>query len=223
MEGRSNVTRLGPPQMPLAETLPIERLDEAVTLLRAGEVVAFPTDTVYGIAAMPGDGAAVRRLFLAKRRPPEKAIPILIADLADLLKVAANVSPPARRLVEKHWPGPLTVVFRRSPAFRSVSDPDNETVAVRVPAYEPARELIRRAGGALAVTSANVSGRPAAQTADEVVKQIGRRIPLVLDGGPAPGGTESSVVDCSRDRPVLLREGALSRAVLERAALMKLF
>ena len=209
--------------MPLAQVLPIDRLDEAVTLLRAGEIVAFPTDTVYGLGAMPGDAAAVRRLFIAKRRPPEKAIPILIADLDDLLKVAANVSLPARRLVERHWPGPLTVVFRRSGAFRSAADPENETVAVRVPAYDPARELIRRAGGALAVTSANVSGRPAVGTADEVLKQIGRRVPLVLDGGPTPGGTESSVVDCSRDRPRLLREGALSKSILERAALMKIF
>ena len=209
--------------MPLAQLLSIDQLDEAVALLRAGEIVAFPTDTVYGLGAMPGDAAAVRRLFMAKRRPPEKAIPILIADLADLSKVAANVSPPARRLVEKLWPGPLTVVFRRAPSFRGAGDGDSDTVAVRIPDYEPARELIRRAGGALAVTSANVSGKPAATTATEVLAQIGRRIPAVVDGGPTPGGVESSVVDCSRDRPRLLREAALGRAALERVALVKIF
>jgi L-threonylcarbamoyladenylate synthase len=208
--------------VPLATRLSLDQLDAAVALLRAGEVVAFPTDTVYGLAAMPGDARAVRRLFAAKRRPPEKAIPILLADLADLGKVAANVSPPARRLVEKLWPGPLTVVFRQAPSFKSAAGSENDTVAVRIPDYEPARELIRRAGGALAVTSANISAKPAARTADEVLDQIGRRIPAVIDGGPTLGGTESSVVDCSRDRPVLLREGALSRAALERAALMKI-
>ena len=209
--------------MSLARRLSVEHLDAAVALLRAGEVVAFPTDTVYGLAAMPGDERAVRRLFTAKRRPPEKAIPILIADVEDLLKVAANVSPPARRLVEKLWPGPLTVVFRQAPSFRGASGSENDTVAVRIPDYEPARELIRRAGGALAVTSANISGKPAARTAEEVLAQIGRRIPAVVDGGPTPGGTESSVVDCSRDRPVLLREAALSRSALERAALTRIF
>ena len=207
--------------MPAARVLPIDQLDEAIALLRLGEVVAFPTDTVYGVGVLPGDAAAVRRLFVAKKRPPEKAIPILLADASDLLRVAANVSPPARRLVQRFWPGPLTLVVRRSPAFRSVADPEDETVAVRVPAYEPAQALIRRAGGALAVTSANISGRPPARTAAEVMQQLGRRIPLVLDGGPAPGGTESSIVDCSHDRPRLLREGALARAELERVALVR--
>ena len=201
--------------------LPVDELEEAVALLRMGEVVAFPTDTVYGIGALPGDAAAVRKLFAVKQRPPEKAIPILLADAADLMKVAANVSPPARRLVEKLWPGPLTLVVRRSPAFRSAADPDADTVAVRVPDYVPAQALIRRAGGALAVTSANLSGSPAATTAAEVVKQLGRRLPLVLDGGPTPGGTESSVVDCSHDQPRLLREAALSRAQLEKVALTR--
>jgi L-threonylcarbamoyladenylate synthase len=94
---------------------------------------------------------------------------------------------------------------------------------VRVPALDAARDLIRRAGGVLAVTSANVSGQPAVATAAEVMQQIGRRIPAIVDGGPAPGGRESSVVDCSRDRPKLLREGALPRADLERAALVRIF
>lgn len=205
-----------------AQVLPIEDLEEALVLLRLGDVIAFPTDTVYGLGALPGDASAVRKLFAAKQRPAEKAIPILLADPGDLLKVAANISPPARRLFERYWPGPLTLVVRRSPAFRGATDPEeNETVAVRVPAYEPARELIRRAGGALAVTSANTSGQPAATTAAAVLKQLGRRIPLVLDGGPAAGGAESSIVDCSRDRPRLLREAALSRAELEKTALVR--
>lgn len=197
-------------------------LDEAVALLRMGGIVAFPTDTVYGLGALPGDAGAVRKLFTAKKRPAEKAIPILLADAADLLKVASNVSPAARNLVEALWPGPLTLVLRRSPAFQSAADPQDDTVAVRVPASESARELIRRAGGALAVTSANLSEQPAARTAEEVLRQLGRRIPLVMDGGPVPGGVSSSIVDCSRNRPLLLRAGALSRKVLEQAALTRI-
>jgi len=198
-------------------------LDEAVALLRAGEIVAFPTDTVYGLGALPGDAAAVRKLFVAKKRPSEKAVPLLLADAADLLKVAANISAPARRLTEKFWPGPLTVVFRRAPAFQSAADPDADSVAVRVPAYEPARELIRRAGGVLAVTSANISGAGAVCTAAEVQAQLGRRIPLILDGGATPGGIESSIVDCTRDRPRLLREGALTLGQLERVSRSRIF
>lgn len=206
-----------------ARIVPVDQLDEALALLREGEVVAFPTDTVYGLGAMPGDAAAVRRLFIAKQRPPEKAIPLLIADIADLPKVAANVSPPARRLVEHFWPGPLTLILRRAPGFRDAADPDAETIAVRLPDYAPARELIRRAGGALAVTSANTSGAGAVRTAGEVAKQIGRRIPLILDGGPTPGGAESSIVDCSSDRPRLLRQAALSRSELEAVAKVRIF
>jgi|SRR5215203_2675058 len=209
--------------MPLAARLSLDQIDQAVALLRSGEVIAFPTDTVYGLGALPGNAAAVRRLFKVKRRPAEKAIPILIAEIDDLPKVAANVSPAARRLIERHWPGPLTVVFRRAPSFREAADPDTTTVAVRVPALEAARALIRGAGGALAVTSANVSGKPAATTVDDVLLQIGRSIPAIVDGGDTPGGVESSIVDCSRDRPRLLREGALSRAVLERTALQRVF
>lgn len=207
--------------MSAARVLPVDQLDEAVALLREGQVVVFPTDTVYGIGALPGDPAAVRRLFIAKQRPPEKAIPILVADLDSVLKVAANLSPPARRLAETFWPGPLTIVFRRSPAFRSAADPDDDTVAVRVPAHDAARELIRRCGGALAVTSANISGEPPALTADEAADQLGARVPLILDGGQTPGGVASSIVDCSRDRPRMIRDGALTRAQLERAGLFR--
>jgi L-threonylcarbamoyladenylate synthase len=209
--------------VPSAKILTSEQLDEAIAYLLSGEIVGFPTDTVYGLGALPGDAQAVKRLFVAKRRPPEKAIPILLADPSDLLKVAANISTPAHRLIDAFWPGPLTIVFRRAPSFRDAADPDAGTVAVRVPALDLARDLIRGAGGALAVTSANLSGRPAACTADEVMKQVGRRIPALVDGGPTPGGTESSVIDCSRDRPSLLREGALPRATLERAALTRIF
>lgn len=207
--------------MPLAAIVSADQIDAAVSVLQAGGIVVFPTDTVYGVGALPGREGAVRKVFRAKRRPAEKALPILIADEADLARVAAAVPAPARRMAEAFWPGPLTLVLRRAPGFRSSGLAEDDTVAVRIPAHEAARALIRAAGGALAVTSANLSGQPSPATAQEAAAQIGRGVDLILDGGPCPGGVESSVVDCSRLPPRLLREAALSRAQLTRAALAR--
>ena len=204
--------------MPPAPILPADQLDAAVEVLRGGGIVVFPTDTVYGVGALPGNDRAVRKIFRAKRRPPEKALPVLIADEADLARVAAAVPPAARRLAQAFWPGPLTIVLRRAPGFRGAGLADDDTVGVRMPDLDAARALIRAAGGALAVTSANLSGKPSPRTAQEAAAQIGRGVDLILDGGPCPGGVESSVVDCSRSPYRLLREGALSRDQLTRAA-----
>lgn len=208
--------------MPQAPLVPADQIEAAVAKLRAGGIVVFPTDTVYGVGALPGDARAVARVFRAKRRPPEKALPVLIADADDLVKVAAAVPAAARRLAAAFWPGPLTLVLRRAPGFRGAGSAEDETVGVRIPNLEPARALIRAAGGALAVTSANLSGQPSPRTAQEAAAQIGRAVDLILDGGPCPGGVESSVVDCSRSPLRLLREGALSRDQLRRAALVRI-
>ncbi len=208
--------------MPSAPIVPSDQIDAAVAVLRAGGIVVFPTDTVYGVGALPGDERAVAKIFRAKQRPPEKALPVLVADENDLMRVAAAVSAPARRLARAFWPGGLTLVLRRAPGFRGAGLADDETVGVRIPDHEVARALIRAAGGALAVTSANLSGQPSPRTAQEAAAQIGRGVDLVLDGGPCPGGVESSVVDCSRTPPRLLREGALTREQLTRAALTRL-
>ena len=208
--------------MPLAPTVPVEQLDTAVAALRAGGVVVIPTDTVYGLAAMPGDARAVRRLFRAKRREPEPGLPVLIADQADLARVAAAVPAPARRLAEAFWPGPLTLVLRRAPAFRGAALAEDEMVAVRIPAHEALRDLIRAAGGALLVAGANVAGRPGVRTTAEASAQVGRAVDLIVEGGPCAGGGESSIVDCSRMPLRLLREGAVSRGQIMRAALTRI-
>lgn len=208
--------------MPIARTVLADQIDEAAAVLRAGGIVVFPTDTVYGVGALPGNERAVRKIFRAKRRPPEKALPVLIADEADLARIAAAVPPPAKRLAAAFWPGPLTLVLRRAPGFRGAGLPDDDTVAVRIPNLDVARALLRAAGGALAVTSANISGQPSPRTAQEAAVQIGRGVDLILDGGPCPGGVESSVVDCAREPVRLLREGALSREQLTRAALTRI-
>jgi|SRR5581483_4907844 len=183
-----------------------DELTEAAALLRRGAVVAIPTDTVYGVAADAADPEAIARLFEAKRRPLDKAIPLLVDEASGLDLVAASVPAAARALAARFWPGALTIIVTR----RRVRADDLPTVAVRMPDHALARALIRLAGGRLAVTSANLSGEPPATTAQEVLQQLGGRIAAVLDGGPCPGGVASSIVDTCVEPPRLLRPGGLS-------------
>ena len=208
--------------MAVAPIVDPDQVEEAVAVLKRGGIVVFPTDTVYGVGGLPMLDRAVEKIFRAKQRPLDKAIPVLIADQDDLPRVAAAVPTPAKRMARKFWPGPLTLVLRRAPAYRGAGLADDETVAVRLPGHEVARALIRAAGGALAVTSANLSGQPSPTTAQEAAVQIGKGVDLIIDGGPCPGGVESSIVDCSRDLPRLLRAGALTAEQLTRAALVKI-
>jgi L-threonylcarbamoyladenylate synthase len=192
----------------------------AADVLRRGGLVAYPTDTVYGLAALPTDDQAVASLFKAKKRPPERAVPLLIASQAELAQVAADVPEVAQRLIEAFWPGALTIVLRRAPAFRSPSI--GETVAVRVPDHPTPRELARLLGAPITGTSANVSGGPEPLTADDVRSHLGDAVDLVIDGGRCPGGRPSTVVDCTMEPPRILREGAIGREELARAAGTKL-
>jgi L-threonylcarbamoyladenylate synthase len=184
-------------------------LEEAARCLQDGGLVAFPTDTLYGLAAMASQERAVERLFEAKERPRDRPLPVLIASAADVDGVVEEVSLAARRLMEAFWPGGVTVVLRRHPGFRSLALSGGDTVAVRVPAHPVALELLRRVGEPLTGTSANLFGRPGPRTAGEVRRQLGDRVDLIVDGGPCPGGVESTVVDCSVDPPRVLREGAV--------------
>jgi len=192
-------------------------LERAAGVLRAGGLVAYPTDTVYGLAALPADDAAVERLFAAKGRPAERAMPLLIASPADLASVAADVPEVAQRLMRAFWPGALTVVLRRAPAFRSPAIA-GDTVGVRVPDHPVPRELVWLLGSPITGTSANLSGRPEALTAYDVREQLGDTVDLVIDGGRCPGGRPSTVVDCAVEPSRVLREGAISREELVRAA-----
>ena len=180
----------------------------ALQILRAGGLVAFPTDTVYGLGALAFDQAAIESIYRAKGRPLEKAIPILIADASDLGLVADAIPARARRLAARFWPGPLTLVLAKRadlPAAVSAAS----TVGVRVPDHAVARALLR-AAGPMAVTSANLSGRASPRAVSEVIAQLNGRIPLVLDGGETRGGVPSTVVDVSGARPVILREGPIT-------------
>lgn len=184
--------------------------DRAVGLLRGGELVAFPTDTVYGVGAVVWDRTAVARLYAAKLRVPDKAIPVLLADPADLRLVARVVTPAARRVAERFWPGPLTIVLPAAPAVPAEVTAGGDSIAVRVPDHPLARALIRAAGAPLATTSANLSGGPSPVTAAEVAAQLAGRIGMILDGGRCPGGTASTVVDLTGAAPRIVRPGPIS-------------
>jgi len=177
-------------------------VEEAATALARGELVAFPTDTVYGLAAGHDH---LRKLYVAKDRPKDKRIAVLLSDASNL-EASAKVTPAARALAARFWPGPLTLVLVA---------PRRGTLAFRVPDHPVARRLIAASGGGLPVTSANRSGQPDARTAEEVLAQLEGRIALVLDGGKTTGGVPSTIVDCTTAEPKVLREGAISAAQIQ--------
>ncbi len=189
--------------------------ENAVRWLQRGEVVAFPTDTVYGVGVLCTDPAAVRRLFQVKERPLHLAIPLLLAAVADLERFCVNLPALLWPLVERFWPGPLSLVLWRHAALPGLLTAGRPTVAVRLPDHPLPRYLASRLGGAIAASSANLSGRPAPVTADQVLTQLGGRLPLILDGGPCPGGQPSTLLDLTTDPPRLLRPGPLRRESLE--------
>jgi len=183
-------------------------IERAAELLRSGELVAFPTDTVYGIGSRAGDAAALARMFAAKRRDPEKAVAWLIASADAVAAAGFSLDARALELTERFWPGALTLVLP------STDGP--VTQAFRVPAHEVALALLA-ATGPLAVSSANRSGEPDTLDADDVAIAFadGEEPSAILDGGRVPGGVASSVLDLSNPKPRLLREGAVSRAEIE--------
>ena len=194
------------------------QLDLAALFLREHHLVAFPTDTVYGLGTLAFDGPTALKLYVAKERPPEKAIPILMADISDLDRIAINVPPIAYRLMETFWPGALTIVVPKQPTI-PIEVSTTNTVAVRIPDLDLARDLMRLTGP-LAVTSANRSSGPNPRTAQEVHDQLAGRIDAILDGGMTSGGVPSTVMDCTQPTPVVLREGAWAdrvRAFLQSA------
>lgn len=186
---------------------------EAAACLHRGLPVVFPTDTVYGVGVMPFDEIAIERLYALKGRPADKGIPILLSDPIYLERVARIVPPVAQSLIERFWPGPLTLIVPRASGLPELISP-NDTIAVRIPDHEVARALIREVGGAVATSSANLSGQEPAHTGEAAMAALQGLVAAVLDDGPTPGSRPSTIVDCTSMQPVVLREGPLSAADL---------
>jgi release factor glutamine methyltransferase len=182
----------------------------AARILAEGGLVAFPTDTVYGVGAHAFQPDAVERIYTAKIRPRDKAIPILLARAEDVDLVAEAISGIAQFLAERFWPGGLTLVLPKKASLPDVVSAGGPTVAVRVPDHPVVRALITALGAPLAATSANLSGHTSPVTAQEVEAELGGRIELILDGGRCPGGVPSTVLDLSTDPPTVLRAGAIA-------------
>ncbi|HXG61973.1 MAG TPA: L-threonylcarbamoyladenylate synthase [Planctomycetota bacterium] len=189
----------------------------AARVLREGGLVAFPTETVYGLGADATHEAAVRRIFAVKGRPAGHPLIVHLASAEELGEWAAEVPREARILSERFWPGPLTIVLRRGERVSRVVTGGQETVGLRVPAHPAARALLREFGGGVAAPSANRFGRVSPTTADHVRQDLGEDVDFILDGGPCTVGIESTIVDLSGEAPALLRPGGVPREALEAA------
>lgn len=193
-----------------------QQVEEGISILRQGGLVAFPTDTVYGLGAGANLPQAVKKVYQVKERPCSRALPLLLADISQISEVAYPVSQVAWLLARNFLPGALTIVLFKSKSVPDIVSGGGKTVAVRVPAHPIPVALVRGLGVPIVGTSANLSGKPSSLTADEVRYQFGDRIELVVDGGRSSGGKESTVVDVTGEVPVVLREGAISREELRR-------
>ena len=195
-----------------------EALDRAAALIRSGDLVAFPTETVYGLGADALNPEAVERIFAAKGRPGDNPLIAHIADLAALEPlIRGGIGPLPRKLAEAFWPGPMTMIFPKSERVPLQVTAGLSTVAVRMPSHPTARALIRAADTPIAAPSANRSGRPSPTTAQHVLDDMQGRIPLILDGGPCAVGLESTVLDVTGEIPRILRPGGVTREMIEAA------
>jgi L-threonylcarbamoyladenylate synthase len=184
-------------------------INEAAAVLRAGGLVAFPTETVYGLGAHALDAAAVRRVFAAKGRPSADPLIVHLSAAGQVAQVAVDLPPAAGELMQRFWPGPLTLVLRRHPRIPPEVAAGRDTVAVRVPSHPVALALIAAAGVPVVAPSANLFSRPSPTTAQHVLEDLRGRVDVVLDAGPSAIGIESTVVDLTADPPALLRPGGV--------------
>lgn len=193
-------------------------LEEAVRSLNSGGVVVFPTDTLYGLGADVFSLAALQRIFSIKGRRADLALPVLVAGLDQVEAVAQPMSAQAQRLAERFWPGPLTLVMRRSPDLPGLVTGGADTVAVRMPGHPVPLELARRLGRPITGTSANRSGQPDLLDLSALENQLGNLVDHIIQTGPVPAGTASTIVNVTGDTPQLLRGGAISLEEILEAA-----
>jgi L-threonylcarbamoyladenylate synthase len=192
----------------------LEQVKKCAAVLRSGGIAAYPTDTVYGLGADIYNDKAVAKVFAVKRRPLNLPLPVLICDQSQLEELTADVPASARRLITSFWPGALTIVFNKAPSFNSLVTAGKSKIAVRMPAHAITLRLIKEAGCPIVGTSANLHGLTSALTTTEVRSQLGTAVDFTLEGGPCPGGTESTIVDVTGDKPSILRTGAIPEEAL---------
>jgi L-threonylcarbamoyladenylate synthase len=186
------------------------QVDEGIAILKKGGIVAYPTDTVYGLGASMTNIAAVERIFEVKGRPKGIALPLLVADREQIKQIAKSIPPAAWLLIYNFLPGALTIVLNKSDAVPDIISGGGKTIAIRIPDHPTPLALIKGLGQPIVGTSANLSGQPSPLTAEEVRMQIGNKVDMIIDGGQCPGGVESTVVDLSNNKPVIRRLGAIT-------------
>ncbi len=191
-------------------------IEKGVKILQMGGVIAFPTDTVYGLGADAFNSTAVERIYEIKNRPKHRQLPLLIADVERLTTLADPISEIAWFLARRFWPGGLTLVLPKTDSL-PVYPASGPTIAVRVPDHPVCLALIQRLGNPIIGTSANISGQPPALTADEVGQQLGGKIDFIINGGKCPGGKESTVVDVTHESPIILRQGTMPSHEIDKA------
>ena len=193
------------------------QVDRAVEILKIGGVVAFPTDTVYGLGGDVFNVEAAERIYRVKRRPRHLPLPVLLADSAQTSAVADSVPEVARFLMKCFWPGGLTLVLPKKPSIPDIITAGKNKIAVRVPDHVVPLSIMHGLGGPIIGTSANISNRSSPVTAEEVERQIGDQIDLIIDMGKCPGGLESTVVDVTGETPIILRQGVIVERDINRA------
>ncbi|HEV2009019.1 MAG TPA: L-threonylcarbamoyladenylate synthase [Burkholderiales bacterium] len=193
-------------------------IEKAVTILKRGGLVAFPTETVYGLGADASNRDAIGKLYAAKGRPAEHPVIVHLADVAQLPQWTSEITAAAQKLAQKFWPGPLTLILRRTPEVSDALTGGQDTIALRIPSHPMAHALLVKFGGGIAAPSANRFGHVSATTALHVRQEFGDSVDLVLDGGQSEVGIESTIVDVTGVQPVLLRPGHISARAIEMAA-----
>lgn len=194
------------------------QIDKAVEILKAGGIVAFPTDTVYGLGGDAFNSEAAERIYVVKQRPRYLPVPVLVADVAQVTAVTDSVSDVAQRLMKHFWPGGLTLVLPKAASVPGSITAGGDKVAIRIPNHIAPLTIIRRLGIPIIGTSANISHKPSAVTAQQVERQLGKQIDLIVDMGRCPGGLESTVVDVTGEMPVILRQGVIPEDEIRRVS-----
>jgi L-threonylcarbamoyladenylate synthase len=193
-----------------------QEIEKGVKILQRGGVIAFPTDTVYGLGADAFNATAVERIYEIKNRPKHRQLPVLIADVERLTTLADPIPEIAWFLARRFWPGGLTLVLSKADSLPTYLAPES-TIAVRVPDHLVCLAIIQHLGNPIIGTSANISGQPSALTAEEVRQQLGGKIDFIINGGKCPGGKESTVVDVTRESPRILRQGIIPSHEIDKA------